>query len=705
MPGQNSIIGRIIASILPPVNDGIVGRIVALPTNLQNNTQSQTIEGEVLQQNTNGNIRIRTAAGDIDIAVRDRNPPQAGQRVQVEIPNGNPPRQLIVRAADIPNGQTQRIATPQNQNPIPTQQTAQQQTTPPPTPVRLPDQVLATPRDTSATPPQRLEPGQVVRLLPLTPVQAQKIISQLPPQAQSIEASIPQQIVSRVNFQASIIAQNAQSSVEAQVLQIGKTSVEQIVRILSGNQPQAANQSQPQALQTSTQTIISAPVLPPTVFPLTTSGVQQIPQASQNLITQILNFQPSNIVPNAGQTPQLATQITLPTTPQAPQINLTQIAQNSFSIQNSVPANPQNILTSLTPVPAQTTAPRSSQGLDAQIFNIRNINVQITPPTQTQTPAQIFTNTIAQVQNPAFQITQSTPQNIPAFVIGKTAQGLPLVMAQTQALSLPQTFILQSPSSNIQNGTQIFIRPQTVSFLTQPTLPQTTPAPLQSIPLTQLLQPGAWPIMNDLYQGLLQVSPQAAQSLSGSIPNPASNIAQLTPAALMFVAAMRSGDFASWLGGKSVDGLQRTGKGNLINRLGSEMSSLNRGEATVSSEWRAVPLPMFWEGQIQKITLYTRQGRDDNSDDDQGDKQTRFVFDLDLTRMGPVQLDGLIKGQRLDMIVRTEMPFSEPMRQAMRQAYGDALKDTELRGDLDFQGDTKHWVNVLQKDEAFGANA
>ena len=96
---------------------------------------------------------------------------------------------------------------------------------------------------------------------------------------------------------------------------------------------------------------------------------------------------------------------------------------------------------------------------------------------------------------------------------------------------------------------------------------------------------------------------------------------------------------------------------------------------------------------------------DDNSDDDQGDKQTRFVFDLDLTRMGPVQLDGLIQGQRLDMIVRTEMPFSEPMRQAMRQAYSDALKDTELQGDLDFQGDTKHWVNVLQKDEAFGTNA
>jgi hypothetical protein len=61
---------------------------------------------------------------------------------------------------------------------------------------------------------------------------------------------------------------------------------------------------------------------------------------------------------------------------------------------------------------------------------------------------------------------------------------------------------------------------------------------------------------------------------------------------------------------------------------------------------------------------------------DQQGKQTRFIFDLSLDALGKVQLDGLFRAKRLDLIVRTLTPFSLPMQQDMRRIYsGDARRD------------------------------
>ena len=116
---------------------------------------------------------------------------------------------------------------------------------------------------------------------------------------------------------------------------------------------------------------------------------------------------------------------------------------------------------------------------------------------------------------------------------------------------------------------------------------------------------------------------------------------------------------------------------------------------------------MFWEGEIQRITLYTRHENQNQQDDQQDNKngQTRFVFDLSLTRMGKVQLDGFLKDQRLDLVIRTQNAFSQPMQQTMRQAYSGALDQTSLSGDLNFQGSTENWVHVLENEKQFGANA
>lgn len=817
--GQDSVIGKIIATILPPKSEGVSARVIALPPSLQTTTQGQTIEGEVVQQYKDGSLRVQTQQGALEILVRGNNAPKPGQTIQIDIPKGDPPRQVVVREAqpnipqtpvitsaerhvanarlaaqhvqsqqqiptlnqpvprtDVPQTPVARQSAPtpqqaQGQQPVPSNPAA---TPPPSSPLPgkaapLPEQILNLIRNAVPSSPQPpLEAGQTVRLTPVTPLQAQQILQQ--PQSNPVQVlatRLPEAIITRTSFEANLIAQSVQNANVQQVVQTPKDGIEQLVRLITGQQTQtqtvtsqntAANTpvpATPQAAAALQQT--TPPLTQLATFPQFPAGQQVQVQAQafqplQSLVTQIVTqgiaqqtvTQVQNFIQTQVQTslPQIVftppsvtgtnaaptgiqTNFILPAQAFQPSqiVSLLQVAGApqvpvsgfSFPVQ-SIPNIPvpqvltQPLAQSLTlPVAAQTNAvpaQAATQTHNAFIVSIQPPGVQITAPTQAAT--QNFTALLHQVQSPAFPIINGSPQGVPAIVAGTTPQNLPVVILRPPALPLAQSFILQTPAPNIQTGAQILIRPQAVQVLTQPSLPQTVAgqAPLQAqpLPLAQLLQPGPWPIMDELYQGLLRVSPQAAQALSQSVPNPGGTVSQLTPAALMFVAAVRSGDFASWLGGKTIDALQRIGKGNLPGRLGAEMASLNRGDAPVG-EWRAVPLPMFWQGEIQKITLYTRQDRDAYGSDENDGQQTRFVFDLDLSRMGPVQLDGLIKGQRIDLIVRTELPFSEPMRQAMRQAYTDALYSTELAGELSFQGDTKHWVNVLQKDESFGANA
>ncbi len=175
--------------------------------------------------------------------------------------------------------------------------------------------------------------------------------------------------------------------------------------------------------------------------------------------------------------------------------------------------------------------------------------------------------------------------------------------------------------------------------------------------------------------------------------------------AMLFIASVRSGDISGWLGDRKIDALTKSGKDTLIKRLMQDAGNTVRANAETSSpEWRSYPMPMVWQNEISKVMLHIKHDKDaDNKKDNEG--STRFIMDLSLTRMGDVQLDGLLRGKRLDLLVRTQMPISLSMQEAMKKAYADALTGTDIFGELGFQGDIKGWMNVLKREDKMVSSA
>lgn len=666
-------------------SSGQVLQIIKLPQQLQVISQAIRIEGQITQANQDGTVRIQTSQGEIQAQVRGNRQPQLGQQVEVELPpsNSRQPNQAAIRDAaeaarisqrlegrgDVPRSDAPRAQPNQQQTQQQAQAAVQRATTSntPVDPRQIPLQPIRSGQVTTAALPQTtnvteggatvprptaapVQVGDIVRLLSVTPAKAQEIANNIintgRPDLFKIQTPAPNQPISTI--------QNFTSVSNASALN-----------------------AQPISALISTQNIGALS------NPLNMNFVQQI-QQGQPLLTQPAQA----IVTRLDNIASIVTQ------------NVT--SENAVQLLKAVqpalttPVSTSNISTS-TPTQAISTealAIRPTAKADVQIVQFQTPSVTIKPvgvqpalPAATAIPGPLAGAPVAGA--------------LPAVVTGFTAEGFPLVTTQLSGSRLPQSFIMQFPANNLTIGSRIHIIPQSIT----PQAGVVTPATVSAVVTNPLLNGFQWPALDALYQSLITSSPQLASSMAKILPNPA-NPTQLTAAGMVFIAAVKSGDMNMMLGDKKLEAIQRLGARNLLSQLTqSSAAPAATAEPASSGEWRAVPLPMFWEGEIQKVTLYTRREDGDASqENDQNDGQTRFVFDLSLSRMGDVQIDGLLKEKRLDLVVRTENAFSQPMQDTIRGAYVGALDQTELSGNVMFQGSKSNWVRVLEAKEQLGVS-
>lgn len=221
--------------------------------------------------------------------------------------------------------------------------------------------------------------------------------------------------------------------------------------------------------------------------------------------------------------------------------------------------------------------------------------------------------------------------------------------------------------------------------------------PLPPMLFSQILP--LWDTLEQINQTLQEHAPQTAQSFAAMTPN-TSAPARMSGTALFFIAALRSGDMQSWLGDRAVDALKKAGKSELLSRFMRETGELRRAE-NANTEWRSTSFPIMNGENLHRVLLHYRKEHHERADDSpKGEGTTRFVMDLALSNMGKIQLDGLFQGSeskgigRLDLILRTEHPFTQSMHADMRQLYKSALDETSYTGELSFQSTPEHWVKI-----------
>jgi len=208
-----------------------------------------------------------------------------------------------------------------------------------------------------------------------------------------------------------------------------------------------------------------------------------------------------------------------------------------------------------------------------------------------------------------------------------------------------------------------------------------------------------WPVLDEVMETLAATDPAlAAQTALRALP---AATPRLGPTLLFFAAALNLGDARTWLGQTASAALEKAGRHDLLRRLGSDFSRIRRAseEPTTrepaSSEWRPTVFPFLDGGAVRPLTVFTRHGNQRGDRD--GARETRFVLDVDLSALGPVQFDGLVRKSNFDLVVRSQKAFPEPMRDDIRRLFREAVDHTHLEGGIQFQ--TTNRFPVSPKDD------
>ena len=423
------------------------------------------------------------------------------------------------------------------------------------------------------------------------------------------------------------------------------------------------------------------------------------------------------IQPASSQEPgALASQ--QPTLPESGQLNLSRILQAQISVtetrttlqtqqQAAAPTEgPQP--TPPSPIPAIAELP-----LVQEILNNAPLAESLRQVLPTHVQQVINTLQPPQtVQLNIVEVTPPVPNAPPPPQVGAHPSPLPLnteILGDVVGQTARGEPILTTPHGNLVLNTRESVPIATQIAFTAKAAPQQVIGVDETLPLIPLdpLRAEAWPALEDALEVITQQAPEAGQTLRASIPT-ANTPARLPNTALFFLAALKSGVLESWMGQPQLQALMKAERRDLIERLTGDFRGLARQSTEpLSGEWRSISIPFFQDEQLSQLQFFVRHqfGDDEEGDSQSGDKKTRFVVNLKLSQIGPMQIDGLLKQKQLDIVLRTEAPLTERLRHELREAYRTAIEAADLNGGMTFHAQRKGWIEIEELQNKVGVTA
>ncbi len=165
---------------------------------------------------------------------------------------------------------------------------------------------------------------------------------------------------------------------------------------------------------------------------------------------------------------------------------------------------------------------------------------------------------------------------------------------------------------------------------------------------------------------------------------------------LTLLAAARP-ELRAILGERLMQSLEQNARREMVQTALDELRQASQSSRTMvevgqnqtgqNQEWRQQAIPFFAGGELQQIHLAVMaDGKgDDKAQEDKKPKSTRFIVELNLSRLGLVQIDGFAQTKQLDLFIRSEQPLAPALLQELRQLYTQLLAATGLAGQVGFQ--------------------
>lgn len=187
---------------------------------------------------------------------------------------------------------------------------------------------------------------------------------------------------------------------------------------------------------------------------------------------------------------------------------------------------------------------------------------------------------------------------------------------------------------------------------------------------------GGWPALDEAIAVLAQAAPQLAAGLRAELL-PSSG-PQLAGTLLFLLGALYQGD---WPGPEVSHALVAANRAKLAQRLSDDADELRRlATDPATGDWRVLVLPLLAGVTILPLRLFLRRLQPGAT----LEAATRFAIEVESSRLGPLQLDGLLRGNHLILVARSHGSLPQGLRDKASAICRCALQDWGMSGDLSF---------------------
>lgn len=228
-----------------------------------------------------------------------------------------------------------------------------------------------------------------------------------------------------------------------------------------------------------------------------------------------------------------------------------------------------------------------------------------------------------------------------------------------------------------------------------PTPPAITPQKLGGQEMMQ-----RWDGLRDALLLLNAGDPAAAAKVMKSMPQVG---VKLATSLLFFLNAFKGGSVENWFGQQNLQSLSKLSKAS-TDKLGNDFR-MTQGRATDSAgnDWRSYNVPMMTNSEIEQLRLYMKDYQEGDDEGDDADKSgKRFVIEVNFTKLGPFQFDGVAKQKTVDLMIRTHKPLEDGMRDDIRTLFSNTIEALGLTGHVGFHVSPKFDIYPISEEITYG---
>lgn len=315
--------------------------------------------------------------------------------------------------------------------------------------------------------------------------------------------------------------------------------------------------------------------------------------------------------------------------------------------------------------PAQTTPQAQTAPAVSQSFAPVAPSVDFSPVSAlTAAPENAVQPQIATSGKPA-----SVPLEIKGVFVQPKASEPPMIVSGAGVIALNEKI-------SVPHLSTLTLK---IVSLTPPEIPVPDFSPAQE-------NASPWNVLNEAISALEQVNAPAVDALKAVLVQTGNKMPALM---LNYLNAVNAGaDVRAWLGDANVRALESLGKRGqaVLKQLEKEFSSGAKKMTDGKSVWKGYDIPFMTGTAVEPVSLYLQQSSEALEERAKNKPApvtaVRFVLDLNLTKLGRVQLEGLSQRAKrsFNLNIRHAYPFDAAFEDRVRALFTKTLDALNYTG-------------------------